>query len=212
MFHAIFFECEIASSPPYNHRESVDFLFFQFSSPPTPQKHALLVAKFAQEDCFFGWAWIKSFCVTMASVEDLVAKLSVDYTGGFDFWERKWRGANAPMDMMHFCMIFAPHFENLLHRDHVDWLNYFIEIDIRQKIDVLASVREQIETYFTPEIYPNFVKSLVPVLLKILEGPCSFNSNSPEQVCGDMVGGLSSITNLEIETESTMSRCASQTA
>ncbi|RMJ19860.1 hypothetical protein CDV36_000496 [Fusarium kuroshium] len=55
------------------------------------------------------------------------------------------------------------------------------DIDVRLKLEAATTLRDSLDHYTTGPIYPPFLKRLMPIFMGILRGPCTFQSNSPEQ-------------------------------
>ncbi|KAF7559003.1 hypothetical protein G7046_g5162 [Stylonectria norvegica] len=55
------------------------------------------------------------------------------------------------------------------------------DIDVRLKLEAASTLRDSLDHYTSGLIYPPFLKRLMPIFINILRGPCTFQSNSPEQ-------------------------------
>lgn len=55
-------------------------------------------------------------------------------------------------------------------------------LDIKLKVDAANSLRDSLEHYTSGQIYPAFLKKLVPIFVSILNGQPVFVSTSGEQV------------------------------
>lgn len=54
--------------------------------------------------------------------------------------------------------------------------------DLKQKLNVATELRDNIDQLCSGPTYPLFLKKLVPIFAKLLEGPPVFTSTSWEQV------------------------------
>ncbi len=54
--------------------------------------------------------------------------------------------------------------------------------DIKAKVEAATTIRDNLDHYTTGQIYPAFLKKLMPVFLDILRGAPTFQSTSYEQV------------------------------
>ena len=67
--------------------------------------------------------------------------------------------------------------------DVTEWrmlIRYWLEP--RQKLSVAVELRDNVEMLCTPNLYPTFLKFLLPIFIKILEGPPAFTSTDLVQV------------------------------
>ncbi|KAG5815184.1 hypothetical protein H9Q74_011815 [Fusarium xylarioides] len=55
------------------------------------------------------------------------------------------------------------------------------DIDVRLKLEAATTLRDSLDHYTSGQIYPPFLKRLMPIFFTILRGPCIFQSNSPDQ-------------------------------
>ncbi|KAK4670085.1 transcription-associated protein 1 [Podospora pseudopauciseta] len=55
------------------------------------------------------------------------------------------------------------------------------DIELRVKVEAATALRDQLEHYTTGQVYPNFLKRLMPAFIIILRSPCIFQANTPEQ-------------------------------
>lgn len=56
-------------------------------------------------------------------------------------------------------------------------------IDVKTKVEAASQLRDNLEHYISGQIYPAFLKRVVPIFVTLLKGPPVFVSTSPEQVC-----------------------------
>lgn len=61
-------------------------------------------------------------------------------------------------------------------------LTYTTAIDLRNKGNIAVDLRDNLEMLCQGSAYKTFLDRLVPILLKLLDGPPVFISSSPEQV------------------------------
>lgn len=54
--------------------------------------------------------------------------------------------------------------------------------EIRLKVEAATTLRDSLDHYTSGPIYAPFLNKLMPIFIGILNGPCTFQSNSPEQV------------------------------
>jgi transformation/transcription domain-associated protein len=57
-----------------------------------------------------------------------------------------------------------------------------LDLDVKLKVDAASQLRDQLEHYTTGNIYPAFLKKIIPILVTILKGQPVFISTSGEQV------------------------------
>ncbi|KFH46680.1 Transcription-associated protein-like protein [Hapsidospora chrysogenum ATCC 11550] len=55
------------------------------------------------------------------------------------------------------------------------------DIETKLKVDAATTLRDSLDHYTSGQIYAPFLKKLMPIFVGILNGPCTFQSNSPEQ-------------------------------
>ncbi|KAK5993473.1 Transcription-associated protein 1 [Cladobotryum mycophilum] len=55
------------------------------------------------------------------------------------------------------------------------------DLDTRLKVEAATTLRDSLDAYTSGPIYAPFLKRLMPIFIGILRGPCTFQSNSPEQ-------------------------------
>ncbi|KAG9232438.1 hypothetical protein BJ875DRAFT_404876 [Amylocarpus encephaloides] len=54
-------------------------------------------------------------------------------------------------------------------------------VDLKIKVEAAAQLRDNLEHYIAPQVYPRFLEKLIPLFINILEAPPVFVSTSPEQ-------------------------------
>ena len=57
-----------------------------------------------------------------------------------------------------------------------------LSVDVKVKVEAATQLRDNLEHYITGNIYPAFLKKLVPIFINCLSGPPVFVSTSAEQV------------------------------
>lgn len=60
--------------------------------------------------------------------------------------------------------------------------NRSLSVDVKVKVEAATQLRDNLEHYITGNIYPAFLKKLVPIFINCLSGPPVFVSTSAEQV------------------------------
>lgn len=53
----------------------------------------------------------------------------------------------------------------------------------RAKVEAATTLRDNLDVFTSGPSYPVFLKRVMPVFISILNGPCTFQSTSNEQVC-----------------------------
>lgn len=53
----------------------------------------------------------------------------------------------------------------------------------RVKVEAATTLRDNLDVFTSGPSYPVFLKRVMPVFITILNGPCTFQSTSNEQVC-----------------------------
>ena len=66
--------------------------------------------------------------------------------------------------------------------------------DVKVKFNVATELRDNTDQFCAGPLYAVFLKKLVPVFKKLLEGPPVFMSTSWEHVCSDPVRFLANVT------------------
>jgi transformation/transcription domain-associated protein len=56
-------------------------------------------------------------------------------------------------------------------------------LDVKVKVDAASQLRDNLEHYISGNIYPNFLKKLMPIFINCLKSQPVFVSTSAEQVC-----------------------------
>lgn len=56
------------------------------------------------------------------------------------------------------------------------------DLETKSKVEAATALRDTLDLYTNGQIYPFFLKRVMPIFINILRGPCIFLSNSPEQV------------------------------
>lgn len=54
--------------------------------------------------------------------------------------------------------------------------------DVKAKVEAATQLRDNLEHYVSGQMYPVFLKKLIPIFINCLKGPPVFISTSPEQV------------------------------
>ena len=63
-----------------------------------------------------------------------------------------------------------------------DEANLTFTTETKLKVEAAATLRDSLDHYTQGQIYAPFLKKLMPIFVGILSGPCTFQSNSTEQV------------------------------
>ncbi|TPX10443.1 uncharacterized protein E0L32_008662 [Thyridium curvatum] len=56
-----------------------------------------------------------------------------------------------------------------------------LRVEAKVKFEAAIALRDSLDHYTSPQIYPQFLKRVMPIIVHILRGPCIFQSNSNDQ-------------------------------